>query len=164
MQALTLQGQVKTQADKDVAAYEAEWRQLTHIVEQDRRDREAQRARELAAREEQMAQLFQQEFRAGEKRRAAARTPPGSAAARPAAEAPAEEAVSTATSAPERIKQLKAALAEVLEATGVASGRGSQPLQSMQGFCRHTCRKNSVTLWLHAQFRFSHPQGRCISS
>lgn len=127
-QALILQGQVKVQADKDVAAYEAEWRQLTHIVEQDRRDREAQRERELAAREERMAQLFQQEFRAGDKARSAGRQASGTAAAE-------EEAVSTATSGPERIKQLKAALAQVLEATGgqkqVCLGTRSTSLRSL---------------------------------
>lgn len=49
-----MQGQVKAQADRDVAAYEAEWRQLTGIVEADRAAREAQRARDIAAREQQV--------------------------------------------------------------------------------------------------------------
>lgn len=36
MQAIILQGQVKAQAEKDVANYEAEWHKLTEIIEQDR--------------------------------------------------------------------------------------------------------------------------------
>lgn len=44
-----MQGQVKAQADRDVSAYEAEWRQLTGIVEADRAAREAQVRRYAAA-------------------------------------------------------------------------------------------------------------------
>lgn len=39
LQAVILQQQVKAQAEKDVANYEAEWRKLTELIEQDRRQR-----------------------------------------------------------------------------------------------------------------------------
>ena len=118
-QAVILQGQVKTQADKDVANYEAEWRQLTDIVEQDRRAREAQRVREIAAREQQMAALFKQEFSAGGKRRGSGR---GLGASGEGGK-PADSATVTAANAPERVKQLKEAFARVLVSTGAGSLR-----------------------------------------
>ena len=113
-QAVILQGQVKGQADKDVANYEAEWRQLTDIVEQDRRAREAQRTREITAREQQMAALFKQEFSSGGKRRGSAR---GLGASGEGGKS-ADGAAAGAASAPERVKQLKEAFARVLASTG----------------------------------------------
>lgn len=188
-----MQGQVKAQADRDVAAYEAEWRQLTGIVEADRAAREAQvrgcgtdraglgwvdlrrlwgarctrlwlqacgcaissraathstincppcpphptpsaqRARDIAAREQQMAALFKQEFGGAA---ACSASPPGTAAAkgrpgskggpkagdsaspREGARASEGAAAGAAAGAPERVKQLKAAFAKVLAATG----------------------------------------------
>ncbi|KAI3424457.1 hypothetical protein D9Q98_010009 [Chlorella vulgaris] len=121
--ALILQIQVKAQADKDVASYEAEWAQLTNIVEQDRRSREAQRQRDIAVREGQMAELFSLECTPASKRRAAApgRAPPtGEVAAAATAAAAVVGSTGAAASAPERIRELKAALSKVLEATGVS--------------------------------------------
>jgi hypothetical protein len=121
LQALILQIQVKAQADKDVASYEAEWAQLTNIVEQDRRSREAQRQRDIAVREGQMAELFSLECTPASKRRAAApgRAPPtGEVAAAATAAAAVVDSTGAAASAPERIRELKAALSKVLEATG----------------------------------------------
>ncbi len=118
-QAVILQGQVKAQADKDVANYEAEWRQLTDIVEQDRRAREAQRAREIAAREQQMAALFKQEFSAGGKRRGSGR---GLGASGEGGK-PSDGAAAAAANAPERVKQLKEAFARVLVSTGAGNLR-----------------------------------------
>jgi hypothetical protein len=39
VQAVILQQQVKAQAEKDVANCEAEWRKLTELIEQDRKQR-----------------------------------------------------------------------------------------------------------------------------
>ncbi|KAL4431319.1 hypothetical protein ABPG75_006575 [Micractinium tetrahymenae] len=124
--AIILQGQVKAQAEKDVANYEAEWRQLTDMVEADRRAREAQRQREIAAREAQMATLFKQEFAlpAGKQRRSTLRAPPGSGgAAAPAAggeKAAAAAAGDAALASAERVRQLKEEFSKVLAATGAA--------------------------------------------
>ena len=128
MQAIILQGQVKAQADKDVAAYEAEWRQLTALVEGDRRRREAQRARELAAREAQMAALFRQEVKlpANKQRRSTVRASLGATAGAGAASgaaaggqpSPGDAALATG----ERVRQLKEQFAAVLAATGGCRG------------------------------------------
>ena len=127
--------QVKAQADKDVANYEAEWRQLTDIVEQDRRSREAQRQRDIAAREQQMAALFKQDSSCGAaagpagKRGsrasaagAAGRTPPGSSGGSAGADCSAKATDVAAATAPERVRQLKEAFNKVLAATGEQQG------------------------------------------
>lgn len=121
-QAVILQGQVKAQADKDVGNYEAEWRQLTDLVEQDRRAREAQRAHEIAAREQQMAALFKQEFNAGGRRRGSGRE----AGAGTEGGKPGGSAAGVAAIAPERVRQLKEAFARLLEATGAGRGQAAQ--------------------------------------
>lgn len=103
---------MKAQANKDVANYEAEWRQLTDIVEQDRRSREAQRQREITAREQHMAALFKQEFARGS---GCTRRPSQRLGASSGGPVPTDEAVA---SEPERVTQLKEAFDRVLAATG----------------------------------------------
>ena len=147
LQAHILQVQVKSQADKDVANYEAEWRQLTDIVEQDRRGREAQRQRDIAAREQQIAALFKQDPSAaagggtgtgtagvgaagkrGGRTMGALRMPPGSSggggggggtgAGTSGAGGDSKGTDVAAATAPERVRQLKEAFGKVLTATG----------------------------------------------
>lgn len=109
-----------------MANYEAEWRQLTDMVEADRRAREARRQKEIAAREAQMAALFKQEFALSpsKQRRSTLRTPgtsgaggagAGGAAADKAAPAAPGDAALAST---ERVRQLKEEFTKVLAATG----------------------------------------------
>lgn len=134
VQAIILQGQVRAQAEKDAANHEAEWRQLTDLVEADRRTRDARRQKEIAAREAQMAALFRQEFAppAGKQRRSTPRAPGsggagaaaagGAAADKAAAAAPGDAPLASA----DRVCQLKEELTKVLAATG---GCCRQPLR-----------------------------------
>lgn len=127
-QAIILQGQVKAQAEKDVANYEAEWRQLTDMVEADRRAREAQRQKEIAVREAQMAALFRQSTPPPSKQRRSTLRAQGSCGAGAAAaggaapeKAAAADGGDTALASTDRVRQLKEELAKVLEATGGCS-------------------------------------------
>jgi hypothetical protein len=120
-----------------VANYEAEWRQLTDIVEQDRRSREAQRQRDIAARERQMVALFKQEpsscggaagpvgkrgSRAAAANAMAGRTPPGSSGGSAGADCGAKATDVAAATVLERVRQLKEAFSKVLAATGEQQG------------------------------------------
>lgn len=143
-QAIVLQGQVKAQADKDVANYEAEWRQLTDMVEQERRAWEAQRTREIAAREQQMTALFKQEFSSGGKRRGSGR---GLGASGEGGKS-ADGVAAVPATAPERVKQLKEAFARVLASTGgrmrVHGQAGSVHTRPTWVSRRHDCIGNST--------------------
>eukprot|EP00887_Chlorella_sp_A99_P008164 scaffold12.g8164.t1 len=108
--ATILQGQVKAQADRDVASYEAEWRKLTEIIEADRRARDTARQREILEREEQMSALFKQEFSLGGRRRSSVVRAQAAARSDAAAPAPAE-----------KVKQHSEAFERIKAATGAAS-------------------------------------------
>eukprot|EP00955_Chlamydomonas_euryale_P076567 362716-Chlamydomonas_euryale.AAC.3 len=49
---------LKLQAEKEMSSFEEEWRQLTSIIEEDKRERERQRQRELASRERETQELL----------------------------------------------------------------------------------------------------------
>lgn len=61
-QATALAAHARSQAEREASALEQEWRRLTALVQQERVTRDAQRRAAHAAREQEMAQLFAQDF------------------------------------------------------------------------------------------------------
>ena len=61
---------LKNQADKDQLNNEEEWKNLTAIIEEDKRERERVRAKELAVRERETAELLKMGTVAADKKKA----------------------------------------------------------------------------------------------
>ncbi|GAB4816542.1 hypothetical protein N2152v2_003588 [Parachlorella kessleri] len=112
--AVILQQQVKGQAEKDVANYEAEWHKLTELIEQDRKQREEQRQRDLERREKEMLALFKQEFTIP-KRRSSVRAPMQQRAAEQ--QQPVEQPLTPV----DKVKQYQQAFEKVKAATGTST-------------------------------------------
>ncbi|EIE19202.1 hypothetical protein COCSUDRAFT_59686 [Coccomyxa subellipsoidea C-169] len=125
VQALAEAANLKMAGDKETAAAEAEWRQLTHLIEHDRKQKELQRGRELAERAQSTSKLLREDLTRGVAPKQARRpswADTSAAASSPAAGNASKDAAAGGgvAGAAKRLEEFTAAFARISEATGAA--------------------------------------------
>jgi len=112
--AIAEMGQLMAQAEKEQAGFEEEWRQLTQIIEDDKRERERLRAKELAERERETQELLKSGMgMSGTGRRA------GTATKRGTLGSPAANKALAQNVAAEKVQMYGQAFEKIQQATGI---------------------------------------------